>query len=500
MRLSTKLKISFGFLILLPICILGSALWGLSELNLKNIENKYNTDTLDYDIMANPVQLVGMMCKVEYEEIQKVIRENVELLHSKEYLDKMNKSLKGRNARLLVIENGEYIYAGEQYSPEIMECIRNIDSAKIVEKQGIYISAYRIMVNGIPYETLDCKNGTVFFVLNVGKILPQVKRLIFGVLIVMILALGFTSTLFIIWIYRSTVRPIKNLQLATDNIKNGNLDFEVNVDGNFDFAELCKDFDNMRKRLKYNAEEKLRHESENREVLSNITHDLKTPITAIKGYVEGIMDGVADTDEKMERYIKTIYNKACDMDALINELTFYSKVDMDTINYNFQKIVVSDYFSDCVDDIGTELEDLGIELKYINELKNRVAVAADPDQLKKVINNIIGNSIKYMETEHGIIEIKLYEQDKEVHIDISDNGKGIAPNDIEHVFDRFYRSDMSRNSAKGGSGIGLSIVKKIIHDHGGSVTAESEPGVKTSIKIVLDQYKENCYGKKDTDN
>ena len=109
-------------------------------------------------------------------------------------------------------------------------------------------------------------------------------------------------------------------------------------------GQLCTDFEKMRQRLKESAEEKIRFDNENRELISNISHDLKTPITSIKGYVEGIMDGVADTPEKMERYLKTVYNKANDMQRLIDELTFYSKIDTNRIPYNFRKINVSDYF------------------------------------------------------------------------------------------------------------------------------------------------------------
>ena len=99
--------------------------------------------------------------------------------------------------------------------------------------------------------------------------------------------------------------------------------------------------------------------------------------------------------------------------------------------------------------------------------------------------------MKYMEINNGVVEIHLYNEGDDVHIDISDNGKGISPKDIGHIFDRFYRSDTSRNSRTGGSGIGLSIVKKIIIDHGGSITAESIPYEKTTIKIILDRYKED---------
>ena len=154
----------------------------------------------------------------------------------------------------------------------------------------------------------------------------------------------------------------------------------------------------------------------------------------------------ADTDEKMDRYIRTIYTKACDMDNLINELTFYAKVDSDKINYNFIKFNLTEYFNDCIDEIGVDLESRNIELKYINELDKETAIVADPEQFKRVINNIINNSMKYMEINNGVVEVHLYNEGDDVHIDISDNGKGISQKDIGHIFDRFYRSDTSRNS------------------------------------------------------
>lgn len=123
-----------------------------------------------------------------------------------------------------------------------------------------------------------------------------------------------------------------------------------------EIGELCADFEEMRIRLKESTEEKVVFDSQNKELISNISHDLKTPITAVKGYVEGLLDGVADTPEKQKKYLRTIYNKANDMDRLINELTFYSKIDTNRIPYNFAKINVSDYFDDCVEDVGLELE------------------------------------------------------------------------------------------------------------------------------------------------
>ena len=212
---------------------------------------------------------------------------------------------------------------------------------------------------------------------------------------------------------------------------------------------------------------------------------LKTPITAIKGYAEGLMEGVASSPEKRDKYIRTIYNKANDMDRLINELTFYSKIDTNKIPYTFSKINVANYFRDCVEEVGLELEARGIELGYFNFVDEDVMVIADAEQMKRVINNIIGNSLKYMDKKNGIINIRILDVGDFVQVEIEDNGKGIGQKELPYIFDRFYRTDSSRNSSKGGSGIGLSIVKKIIEDHGGKIWVTSKLGIGTEIHFVL---------------
>ena len=293
-----------------------------------------------------------------------------------------------------------------------------------------------------------------------------------------------------LWVYRSIAVPLVKLKKATQNIKEGNLDFVLDVEGKDEFSELCQDFEEMRRRLKESTEEKNLMENENRELISNISHDLKTPITAVKGYVEGIMDGVADTPEKMDRYVRTIYNKTNEMDHLINELTFYSKIDTNRIPYTFNKLNVEDYFADCAEEVGLELETRGIELVYANYVEKDVMVIADGEQIRRVIHNIISNAIKYMDKPKGIIQIRIKDVGDFIQIEIEDNGKGIGPKDLPYIFDRFYRTDVSRNSSKGGSGIGLSIVKKILEDHGGKVWATSRLGIGTIMYFVLRKYQE----------
>ena len=151
---------------------------------------------------------------------------------------------------------------------------------------------------------------------------PDMQSFVAVLVLWMVIILIITALVLSLWIYSAITAPIVKLSKATKNIRDGNLDFTIKPEGVAEVRELCEDFEDMRHRLKTASEESARVEADNRELISNISHDLKTPITAVKGYVEGIMDGVADTPEKMEKYIRTIYNKANEMDHLINELTF----------------------------------------------------------------------------------------------------------------------------------------------------------------------------------
>ena len=283
---------------------------------------------------------------------------------------------------------------------------------------------------------------------------------------------------------------MNDLNVAMQKIKDGNFDYMLQTDVQGEIGDLYRNYEDMRLRLKETTEENRQHEKQNKELISNISHDLKTPITAIKGYVEGIMDGVADTPEKMDKYIRTIYNKAMDMDKLINELTIYSGIDNNRIPYNFHRINVADYFGDCVEEVGLDLESKNIALNYTDLVEADTVIIADPEQMKKVINNIISNSVKYMNKPQGEIDIRILDEVDSIRVEIEDNGKGIAQKDLPKIFERFYRTDASRNSAQGGSGIGLSIVKKIIEDHGGYIWATSKEGEGTCIHFVIRKYKE----------
>ncbi|MCI8326705.1 MAG: HAMP domain-containing histidine kinase [Lachnospiraceae bacterium] len=322
------------------------------------------------------------------------------------------------------------------------------------------------------------------------EVFEQAKDVMIDIGFSLLLIFVFMATLMTFWSYRAIVDPLKKLEAATQKIKEGNLDFEIEVVGRDEISELCQNFDGMREQLKQSMEERICNERENRELVSNISHDLKTPITAIKGYIEGIMDGVADTPEKMDKYVRTIYNKTNEMDLLINELTIYSKIDTNRIPYNFNKINVAEYFNDCIEEIGLDLDSKGIGLSYINYAEDNVLAIMDPEQIRRVIHNIINNSIKYLDKANGFINIRVRDVGDFVQFEFEDNGRGIAPKDLPYIFERFYRAEKSRNSATGGSGIGLSIVKKIIEDHGGKIWATSKESSGTTMYFVVRKYQE----------
>ena len=356
---------------------------------------------------------------------------------------------------------------------------------------GTYVDGDdKVLIKQINLTFQDKKRGSVFIITTFYQILPELKGLVMDICISVLLILILTAAMLIIWIYQGIIRPIKRLKAATVNIRQGNLDFTIESDGNDEISELCASFEEMRKRLKESSEQQMASELENKELISNIAHDLKTPITTVKGYSEGLLDGVADTPEKQEKYIRMINSKASEMDALLNELTLYSKIDTNRIPYNFNRLNVADYFEDCVEEIGMDLETRNIGLSYFNYTDNDVMIIADPEQLKRVVNNIIGNSMKYLDKTQGFINIRIKDVGDFIQVEIEDNGRGIAAKDLPYVFERFYRADASRNSATGGSGIGLSIVKKIIEDHGGKIWATSKESVGTVMYFVIRKYQE----------
>lgn len=491
MKLKTRLIISFCIIIFVPIVLAVFALLGFQKIQVKAIEQTYGLEPSNYNYFVDSVQLLNRYTKKYYESLQKEARMNPDRFEDSEFLKAVNQELAQKYSYLIVRKNDEIIYVGSGDNTLNQDMLPQYGETDLDSVSGTYIDGEeQALIKQIDFRFSDNANGTVFIVTTSYELLPEIQSLILDICVSVLLILLFTAGMLIIWIYKGIISPLKKLELATLNIQEGNLDFTIEAEGHDEISELCNNFEIMRMRLKESAEQQIKGERENRELISNIAHDLKTPITAVKGYSEGLLDGVADTPQKQEKYLRTINNKANEMDALLNELTLYSKIDTNRIPYNFSKINVAEYFNDCIEEIGMDLEAKNVGLSYFNYVDNGVQIIADPEQIKRVVNNIVGNSVKYLNRQLGMINVRIKDVGDFIQVEIEDNGKGIAAKDLPYVFERFYRGDASRNSATGGSGIGLSIVKKIIDDHGGKIWATSKESVGTVMYFVIRKYQE----------
>lgn len=486
MKFKTRLRITFILIVFLPLILTAFAFCGIG-LYLMNVQKGMPVEQMDYTILSENMKELVETTDRAYNVLREQIRKDPSKLEDIEYLEDVNSNISRKTTYIIVRKDDEMYYAGNEEAAEaIFDELPDYGEGSTSENSGIYYDEYDKYVKQLDFTFSDGSQGSVFIVTKSNSLIS--RNLLIDMIVAIIAILIFTSLMLTRWFRRGVFNPMNELNLAMKQIKEGNFGYTLETDEKGEIGDLYRNYEDMRLRLKESAEEKEADEKKNRELISNISHDLKTPITAIKGYVEGIMDGVADTPEKMDKYIKTIYNKANDMERLINELTFYSRIDNNRIPYNFHQINVADYFGDCVEEVGMDLEQRGILLNYSNLVSPDTIVIADPEQMKKVINNIISNSIKYMDKAHGEIDIRILDEVDSIRIEIEDNGKGIAQKDLGRIFERFYRTDASRNSAQGGSGIGLSIVKKIIEDHGGYIWATAKEGEGTCMHFVLRKY------------
>lgn len=487
MKFKTRLQITLITIILLPLLLTVLAYCFIGAI-LVNYQQGHSIQEWDYSLMTESFESSANVAEVAYDEILSQAKADITKLEDITYLQDFNEKISKKSASLLVRKNAELYYTGNQeLAKKLFHKLPDYDEAPDKDS-GYYFKSYNKYVKQYDFVFQDGALGSVFVVTKMNTLIS--RELLVDMFIAILLILIFTGIMLTLWFRKSVFLPLDKLDVAMAKIKEGNFDYMLEMDLEGEIGDLYRNYEDMRLRLKETTEENKEHVQQNKELISNISHDLKTPITAIKGYVEGIMDGVADTPEKMDKYIRTIYNKAMDMDKLINELTIYSGIDNNRIPYNFHRINVADYFGDCVEEVGLDLESKNIELNYMDLAPADTIIIADPEQMKKVINNIISNSVKYMDKSKGQIDIRILDETEAVRIEIEDNGKGIAQKDLPKIFERFYRTDASRNSAQGGSGIGLSIVKKIIEDHGGYIWATSKEGEGTCIHFVIRKYKE----------
>lgn len=429
-----------------------------------------------------------------YGELTYVLREDTGQMQNSSFLADLQKRLSEQWAGLIISKDGIVI----EVSPFLKSLSEHEDWQQLANEpqQKLYFQSYRFTSHELGFRYPDGSDGKVLLLYRT----EQVPFFWHPLTIILSLVSTLLSSLLLTYfVSRTIIKPLQSLRSAALQIKEGNLAQPLVPKrrkrrcrkGNGDeVAQLSEAFEEMRARLKQSIDQSLQYEENRKLLLSHISHDLKTPISAIKGYVEGIMDGIANTEEKRSRYINTIYRKASEMDHLIDELFLFSKLDLQKVAYDFKLVDIARYVEDYMEEQRFELEKDGIALELRNEaLHEGLQVAADPDKLNRVFANILSNGSKYMhqesEQEERRIVVTVSKSGEDALITFKDTGPGIDPADLPHIFEGFYRAEQSRNSETGGSGLGLAIVKQIVEGHGGTVWAENaaEGGARFCLRL-----------------
>ncbi len=495
MDFKRRLLMAFCIILIIPVILIYMTAKMIITYQVDSVYETYNIEADTLQLVANPLQVLSRATGGVYDEIKMTAADNPEKLEDLTYLESINSKLMVNESFLIIRKGQNILFTGDnEITKQLGDGLPKYDSVTAEYSDGFYINNRKtpVLVKQMDFISTDGYYSTAFIVTAMGNLIPQLRTTIYQSVISLSVILILTAAVLVVWLYRSIIKPLNVLSLATKRIKEGDLDFTIAGDPEDELGRLCEDFEEMRMHLKELIEVRMQYERDTAELISNISHDLKTPLTAIKGYSEGIIDGVADSDAKKDKYIRTIYTKACDMSVLVDELSLYTKIDVNSVPYNFVPINIGNYFQDCIDEISLDMELKNIELNYENQIKdNDTGVIADAEQLKRVINNIINNSIKYMDKQKGIIYIKLKEISQYVQVEITDNGMGIPENDLPNIFDRFFRADSSRNSKHGGTGLGLAIAKKIIEEHSGRIWATSKQNEGTSIFFTLMKWNKN---------
>ena len=299
-----------------------------------------------------------------------------------------------------------------------------------------------------------------------------------------------TNKLLTKFVFSKIVQPLELLSSGVQHISKGDLDYRIDYLVQDEFKPVCEAFNDMGAQLKSSAEEIKKNEQNRKELFASISHDLRSPLTSIKAFVEGLLDGIANTPESQQEYLQIIKQKTEDINNMVSQLFLYSKMDMGNYPTNPEKIDIGKEIRDFVSASEEEFKVKGLLIKT-SDLPAESYIYADPIQLRSIFANILDNSARYKPKDTIDATIYCMTADEAVNIVIEDNGVGVSDEAIPKLFDAFYRADSSRTKPSQGSGLGLAIALKALERMGGSIRAENvnNGGLRVIMRIPLIQEK-----------
>lgn len=311
---------------------------------------------------------------------------------------------------------------------------------------------------------------------------------------------GFSSVKALLWfltkfVFKRIEEPLYILAGGVHEIRDGNLDYRITYVQEDEFRPVCEDFNEMAVRLKESVDRMQAQEKSRRELIAGISHDLRSPLTSIQAYVEGLLDGVARTPESQKRYLETIKQKAEDLAHIISHLFLLSKMELGEYPENPQRLSLDEKISETVSALQEEYERQGLEIHTTLIPAN---INADPVYLHRILMNILENSLKYKKEGKANLWICLEEMPDGYRLSFTDDGPGVDQAALPHLFEVFYRNDPSRQNPGKGSGVGLAIVANAVQRMDGHIQALANEPQGLIIRIDFPKERSDCNGENTT--
>ncbi len=423
--------------------------------------------------------------------------ENPDSLFDKDMLSDVDKLISQYHIGIMLADGDkELFYASEILNEDSL--IQKIETAETIgqhviredsDDEHFLPSAYqqldidsRFMVLG---RNLEDGSGSLYFIIETGPTKEVsntlLKRFLFILFICTVGLIVFMTFL----VTRSMMQSLKTLKNGVRHISEGDLDFSIRTNKRDEVAQVVMAFEEMRLRLKDSIDAQVREDENRKDFVASISHDLRTPVTAIKGYVEGLIDGTANTPEKVEKYNRTILTKTVALDRMIDDLFLYSSLDVGKANYHYEIVSAADFFKGLCNETRLDLEEKGFEVEWSLDIPPDTMVRLDRSMLQRLQHNLTENAVKYCRESGRKVVFSAGVKQDSIICSTEDNGTGIQPDALPKIFERFYRADAARTSTIGGTGLGLQISKRIVEDHGGKIWAESSYGEFTRISWTL---------------
>ena len=347
---------------------------------------------------------------------------------------------------------------------------------KIVTVQGRIGGMFLepVLTVGYPIVTSSGVAGGIFMCMSMPEIEGTVKGVYKAGIVSMICTMAVGAVLIYFFSDRLS-KPLLEMNKAAKVIANGNFEKRLKIDSQDEVGQLAESFNEM-------AESLSEHEQVRRDFIANVSHDLRSPLTSIQGFLAAILDGTIPK-EKEERYLQIIYDETKRLSKLTNDIMDLSKAEGQNLTLNRVDFDINEMIRDCITKFEPIFSQKHIAVHLIFEEEN-ITVNGDEEKILRVLQNLIDNALKFTE-ENGSVEVETTIKNKKVYVMVRDTGQGISPEDQRHVFDRFFKADSSRGKDKKGGGLGLCIAKEFMKAHNETISVKSKLGEGSEFTFTL---------------